>query len=371
MAFYHVHASYIKHGANDGGAQGFARYLGREGRGDASQFRRYLERDGGQGRDDLVASGSANLPRWAKDGEHFFAMADRYERPGWVVARHLQIALPRELSPEARQELADDIREVTVGQFAHVWAMHEPEARDGSGNQPHVHMLFSPRREDVALDRIPAQWFAKAAPQGHNPLLGGVRKDISVEKKGWLYDVRAAVALMTNAALAREGVEAAVSARSLAARGLGRKPAVYGQATRTETMAYRAELQASGMLAHEQLATYAGWQAQALTLMSLERQYITDLCRDHVWRFDRAPARQQEREASMQRAFALAAVESERAFRAPRQRPVPQVTAAQHQQRMQALRPHQQEEPEAGSALHIRLFEDEERQRQRQASLSW
>src|SRR2546425_12537340 len=91
-----------------------------------------------------------------------------------------------------------------------------------------------------------------------------LRKDIHVEKKGWLYDVRAAVALMTNAALAREGVEAAVSARSLAARGLARKPAVYSQATRMETMAYRAELQESGVLAHEQLATYAGWQAQAL-----------------------------------------------------------------------------------------------------------
>jgi hypothetical protein len=370
MAFYHVHANYLKQGGHDGGAQGFARYLGREERGDASQLRRYLERDGGQGRDDLVASGSANLPRWAKDGEHFFAMADRYERPGWVVARHLQIALPRELSPAARQELADDIREVTVGRFAHTWAIHEPEARDGSGAQPHIHMFFSPRREDVARDRIPAQWFAKAAPQGHNPLLGGVRKDISVEKKGWLYDVRAAVALMTNAALARAGVEAAVSARSLAARGLGRTPAVYGQATRTETMAYRAALQASGMLAHEQLATYAGWQAQALTLMSLDRQYITDLCRDHVWRFDRSPARQQEREQSLHRALALAAVESARAFQRPQQRQAPQVTATQHRQRMQALRPREQE-PEAGSALNIRLFEDEERQRQRQAGLSW
>jgi hypothetical protein len=298
-------------------------------------------------------------------------MADRYERPGWVVARHLQIALPRELSPAARQALADDIREVTVGRFAHVWAIHEPESRDGSGSQPHIHIVFSPRREDIARDRIPAQWFAKAAPQGHNPLLGGVRKDISVEKKGWLYDVRAAVALMTNAALARAGVEAAVSERSLAARGLARKPAVYGQATRTETMAYRAALQASGVLAHEQLATYAGWHAQALTLMSLDRQYITDLCRDHVWRFDRSPARQQEREQSMHRACALAAVESARAFQRPQQRQAPQVTAAQHRQRMQALRPQQQEEPQAGSALHIRVFEEEERQRQRQAGLSW
>src|SRR5215470_15661887 len=190
-------------------------------------------------------------------------MADQHERPGWVVARHLQVALPRELSPEARQELADDIREVTVGRFAHVWAIHEPQASDGSGFQPHLHLLFSPRREDVALDRTPAQWFAKAAAQGDDPLQGGVRKDVHVEKKGWLYDVRAAVALMTNAALAREGVEAAVSAKSLAAQGIDRDPARYERATTSRIMQYREELRDSGQLALEQLQTYQGWQQQA------------------------------------------------------------------------------------------------------------
>ncbi len=371
MPLYHVHANYIRQGSHAEGAQGFARYLSREGRGDASQFRRYLERDGDQGKDDLVASGSAHLPRWAKDGAHFFAMADTYERPGWVVARHLQVALPRELSPAARLELADDIREVTVGRFAHVWAIHEPEARDGSGAQPHMHILFSPRREDGVLDRTPAQWFAKAASQGQDPLQGGVRKDRAWNTKGLLYDIRAAVALLTNAALAREGVLLAVSDKSLAAQGLSRDPARYTRATQGQTMQYRQQLQESGMLAYEALTRYAGWQEQAQKLMSLDRQYITDLCRDHVWRFDHSPARQQERDAAMQRAFALAMTESERAFRTPRQRQAPQVTAAQHSQRMQALRPRQQEEPEAGSALNIRLFEVEERQRQQQAVLSW
>ena len=96
MALYHVHANYFKAGEHQGGVAGFARYLEREGRGAADQFRRYLEREGPhQGKDDLVAVWSAHLPRWARDAEHFFALADRYERPGWVVARHLQIALPR------------------------------------------------------------------------------------------------------------------------------------------------------------------------------------------------------------------------------------------------------------------------------------
>src|SRR5712691_11444495 len=359
MAFYHVHASYIKQGRAKGGAQGFARYLSREGRGEASQARRYIERDGKEGKDDLVASGSANLPRWATDGEHFFAMADTHERSGWVVARHLQVALPRELSPEARRELADDIREVTVGRFAHVWAIHEPQARDGSGFQPHIHLLFSPRREEMELDRTPAQWFAKAAAQGEDPLRGGVRKDRTWDTKGMLHDIRAAVALMTNAALARAGVEAAVSEKSLEAQGIGRNPARYTSDTHATVMAYRRALRDSGQVAQEQLATYAGWQQQAMKLVSLDHQYVTDVCRDHVWRFDRSHARGQERDASMQRAFALAAEQVGRTLRATPQRQRQQVTAAQHRQRMQAIRM-RHDEPEAGAALHIRLFEDEQ-----------
>ncbi len=371
MPLYHVHANYIRQGSHADSAQGFARYLSREGRGDASQFRRYLERDGDQGKDDLVASGSANLPRWAKDGEHFFQMADTYERSEWVVARHLQVALPRELSPEARQELADDIREVTVGRFAHVWAIHEPQARDGSGFQPHIHLLFSPRREEMELDRTAAQWFAKAAAHGEDPLRGGVRKDRTWEKKGMLHDIREAVAVMTNAALARAGVEAAVSEKSLEAQGIGRDPARYISDTHATVIAYRRALRDSGQVAHEQLVAYVGWQQQAMKLVSLDRPYVTDVCRDHVWRFDRSSARAQEREASMQRAFALAAEQVGRTMRGTPQRQAPQAAAAQHRQRMQAIRL-RHEEPQAGAALHVRLFEDEdERQRQRQHGMSW
>jgi hypothetical protein len=77
-----------------------------------------------------VAAGSANLPRWAQgSAAQFWQAADTSERTGWVVARHRQVALPRELSDEDRLELAHDICEVTVGKFAHSWAVHAPEAR--------------------------------------------------------------------------------------------------------------------------------------------------------------------------------------------------------------------------------------------------
>jgi hypothetical protein len=37
-----------------------------------------------------------------------------------------------------------------VERYPHSWAIHEPLANDGSGIQPHLHVQFSTRREDVA-----------------------------------------------------------------------------------------------------------------------------------------------------------------------------------------------------------------------------
>ncbi len=361
MPSYHVHLSYVGKGTQRGGAAGFHAYLARADL--AEGFQRYLEREDGHGKDDLVAYGEAHLPAWAQDGAHFWQEADARERKRGPVFWHLQISLPRELSPTGRQDLADDLRAMAVAQYPHVWAIHEPQARDGSGFQPHIHIQFSSRREDAESHRPVEEWFRRA-PRG-------VAKDASWFAKGRLYDIREAVALMTNAALAREGVEAAVSEKTLEAQGLSRDPARYSRATQAHTMAYRAELRTSGVLAGEQLATYAGWQAQAHKLLSLDRHYVTDLCRDHVWRVDQSPARQQEREASMQRAFGMAAEQVGRTMRGTPPRQTPQTAAAQHRQRMQALRV-QQQEPQAGSAMHIRLFEDEhERQRQRHQGLSW
>jgi len=361
MPSYHVHLSYVGKGQQGGGAAGFQRYLAREDL--AEGFRRYLGREEGHGTDDLVAYGEAHLPAWATDGAHFWREAEDRERARGPVFWHLEVALPRELSPHGRRDLADDIREMAVDHYPHIWAIHEPEARDGSGFQPHIHIQFSSRREDEESHNPVDEWF-KRAPRG-------VVKDASWFAKRRLYDIRESVALMTNAALAREGIAAAVSAQRLAARGFARKPAIYGAATRAETLAYRRALTESGTRAVEDLATYAGWQAQALKLMSLDRHYVQDVCRDHVWRFDRSPARAQERDASMQRAFALAAEQGGRTMRATPPRQAPQAAAAQHRQRMQAIRMRQQE-PQAGAALHLRLCEDEqERQHQRQQGMSW
>ena len=40
-----------------------------------------------------------------------------------------------------------------------------------------MHVMFSTRREDVASERTPEQWFRQAAPAHQDPLTGGVKKD--------------------------------------------------------------------------------------------------------------------------------------------------------------------------------------------------
>jgi hypothetical protein len=373
MPVYHVHASYITHG--HGSAADFSRYIAREGREQAAQMHRYMDRErDGSGKDDLIAHGSGNVPAWAHGSAAlFWEAADTLERKNGTVARQLELALPRELSPQGREDLAADIREVLMGtQFAHSWAIHEPMARDGSGIMPHMHLMFSPRRQDDDQAREMQTWFKQV---NH----GGVRPDASWKTKGRLYDVRAAVALLSNAALAREGIEAAVDHRSLEARGLSRDPARYEAGNRADeirTQDYRQQLRDSGATAFEQLATFEGWRSQAMKLLSLERQYILDLCRDHVWRYDQSPARQVEREQSMQRTLDLAMGEREptrtleRTREPAQQRTYERTTERDLADQLQALaaRLEQLDEPHAGAARRVKLWE---REKEQDRGLGW
>jgi hypothetical protein len=364
MPQYHLHADHIKKG--QGRAADLARYIAREDREQAVQLYRYIERDGAtHGTDDLVACGSGNLPAWTHGSAAlFWDAADVLERKNGDVARTYELALPRELSPHGREELAADIREVLMGtQFAHSWAIHEPMARDGSGPMPHMHLMFSPRRQDDDQARTMEQWFKQV---NH----GGVKPDESWKTKGRLYDVRAAVELLSNAALAREGITAAVSCRSLESRGLSRDPARYeaGNAVdTTRTQAYRQQLRTSGTYDYEQWHTYMGWQDQRAQLPSIDRQVVLDRCRDHVWRYDRSPSRELERAASMSRTLdhaMLPAQERSRSYeRSDLQRTVDH-RDLQHQLHELEAALEQADEAPGGPGLRVRLWErEQERER--------
>src|SRR5712691_1996619 len=130
MALFHVEADVISKGTARGGSQGFASYIARDylsedgpddggdGGGNTTHHARYLVREGKAG-DDLVATGSGGLPSWATDAAMFWQAADRYERKNATVARTYQVTLPRELSPEARLALAQDITETCFAQYPH------------------------------------------------------------------------------------------------------------------------------------------------------------------------------------------------------------------------------------------------------------
>lgn len=160
MANYHLS---VKTGKNVGssGSRGASHYA-------------YINREGKYKRDDLEQIESGNLPSWAVDAQHFWKVADKYERANGRVYTELEISLPRELNQEQRQELVQQFVEKTLGKnFTYSYAIHAPLASDGEQN-PHVHLMFCERKLD-GIDRTEQQFFRRYNPK--NPELGGAGKD--------------------------------------------------------------------------------------------------------------------------------------------------------------------------------------------------
>ncbi|MDW3553656.1 MobA/MobL family protein, partial [Escherichia coli] len=84
---------------------------------------------------------------WARDNpSHFWQAADQFERANGSTYRELEIALPRELTPEQRLELVQDFVRQEAGE-RHAWsfAIHNPKASIDGGEQPHAHIMMSQR----------------------------------------------------------------------------------------------------------------------------------------------------------------------------------------------------------------------------------
>jgi MobA/MobL family len=302
MAMFHVHAMVVHKTHTNPGAAGLSQYL----KGGAGDLRRYMER-ADPGREDLVAYGEAGLPSWAHNGTHFFAMANQYEaRKDAVIARHFQVTLPRELSEPARHALADDIRDAFFARYPHAWAMHNPPARDDSGEQPHLHVLMSPRRDD-GVARTPKRWFAGLGHDADHPEDRRVPIDRTWEQKRTLRGLRHETAVLINAALEREGVSAAVSPDRLRGQGHGRAGVHYHQHGTQDEIALvktqQAALRAQGVQDIEQAINVVAWHQQKARegITDISREAIVDHVRDRFWLYDRSPAREFEREASLVR----------------------------------------------------------------------
>lgn len=200
--------------ARKGAALSHAKYIARLGRAGR----------GGRG-DDLVATGSGNLPGWC-DGDpfEFWRQADEHERKNGSASRELEIALPRELDNDQQLALVSDLITRELPGKPYQFAIHAPRAAFEGGSQPHAHILYSDRVAD-GFERPPEQHFSRY--NAKEPRKGGCRKDSGgrtpLEMKQEVQRRRKQWADLQNQHLAQAGFAADVDHRSLAERGIDRK----------------------------------------------------------------------------------------------------------------------------------------------------
>ena len=201
------------------------------GKGRAGPHADYIEREGkyapeqAQGKsklEDLAHKASGNMPAWAEhDAGIFWRAADEHERANGATYREIEVALPRELTPEQRIALVEDFINQQIGKgHAFTFAIHIPKAAIEKGDQPHAHIMYSERTLD-GIDRDPEQYFKRASTK--NPEKGGCKKD-SAGTKERLLATRELWAKVQNAHLEKAGCEDRVSHLSLKAQGIDRQP---------------------------------------------------------------------------------------------------------------------------------------------------
>ncbi|WP_240877832.1 MobA/MobL family protein [Pseudomonas sp. TMW22089] len=198
-----------------------AAYIAREGK-----YAARLDRN-----EKLEATESGNMPAWAQHcPQEFWNAADANERQNGTTYREMEIALPRELSPQQRVDLVHDFVRQEIGErHAYQWAIHSPKAADGN-EQPHLHLMFSERQCD-GFARDPEQYFKRY--NSKNPAIGGARKGYgpsagltlsAAERKAELRQLRYRWETSCNTHLQRAGSAERIDMRSHAERDTGLTP---------------------------------------------------------------------------------------------------------------------------------------------------
>ncbi len=178
----------------------------------AAAHAEYIARDGQyQQRGGLELIESGNMPRFAEENPYsFWQAADDFERKNGRAYTELQIALPRELAPKERNELARDAaRELLGERFAYTLAVHTPMAKDNI-EQPHMHLMFSERAIDERTRELSEEQFFKRNGAKKAPEWNAREKPMEVREK-WVE--------MMNATMERHGHEQRLDHRSWADQG--------------------------------------------------------------------------------------------------------------------------------------------------------
>lgn len=204
MAIYHLS---VKNGVNESSS-------GTRG----ANHNAYINREGKyEKRKDLELSKSGNLPSWAKDAQHFWKSADKYERKNGRVYKELEISLPRELNEEQREKLVDEfVLKNFNDSITYSYAIHNPIASDGEQN-PHVHIMFSERKLDHVI-RTEETHFKRY--NNKNPELGGAKKDRFFNSRNYIYQVRHEWANHVNDYCEKLGIDARIDHKSYKDQGI-------------------------------------------------------------------------------------------------------------------------------------------------------
>ncbi len=148
-------------------------------------------------------------PEWANDRERLWNEAERAEtRINSRVAREAEIALPHELPPEAREELARSLAQLIADRYKVPvdYSIHEP-ARNGDDRNHHAHILFATREID-------SDGFGKKT------------RILDAHETGpdEIDKLRADWAELVNRSFDRAGIAERIDPRTLEAQGIDRDP---------------------------------------------------------------------------------------------------------------------------------------------------
>jgi hypothetical protein len=172
-----------------------------------------------------------NMPTFAQGNPgEFWQAADSNERANGRVFTEIEIALPRDYSPEERRKMVEGFIAEQLPGHPFTVAIHCPKAAIEGGDQPHAHIVFSERIVD-GIERDRDQFFKRAAApyrdrvtkemKDGDPLKGGAKKDLSWHSRDKIIEVREAWERHHN-----KGVFDVdqVSCKSLKAQGIDREP---------------------------------------------------------------------------------------------------------------------------------------------------
>ena len=186
----------------------------------------YIARQGSHSnRDDLIASGHCNLPKWSNnEPKTFWRAAERGERKNGAVYREAVIALPNELNTQQNMALVEDLISKLAPGRPCQHAIHAPTSSLEGELNPHLHLLMSDRLDD-GIERSAEKFFSRF--NATNPEAGGRRKASgglnAMELRDDVLAKRELVADTLNHHLAIHGHAARVDHRTLKAQGIERK----------------------------------------------------------------------------------------------------------------------------------------------------